>query len=472
MAQQTATTTLEKDDAIPREVWRVAFVVVLGAFMAGLDTSLVNVGLSTISRELHSTLAATQWVTSGYLVALAAVLPISSWLSRRIGAGRLWLGALVVFTLASALCALAPNLGFLVVTRLLQGAAGGLLVPAGQTILGGVAGPSRMGRVMNTAGTAVVLAPAIGPAVGGLMIASLSWHWLFLLNIPIGVVALVLGLRFIPRGETGTAGKLDTLGLVLLSTGLPLVTYGIIAGTSDRSITTSSVLATLPLGVLALTGFALHVRHANRLGEPLIVDVTLLRDRVYAAAQGTVFFTGARLFGGLIILPLYFEQLRGKGVVGTGLLLLSYGAGAALALRQGGKLTDRIGGGPTVTIGLIVVIATTVPFVFLPGNASLILVEVLMFLRGTGVSFSGLPAMSSAFAAVTRDELPDATATANMLQRIGGSLGSALFVVVLTDFHPIDITAFHTVFAALTATAVLALAASLWLTLEQRRTRT
>ncbi len=175
-----------RSPSIPPEVWRLAYVIVFGAFMAGLDTSLMTVGLATIAHDLHGSLTSAQWVSSGYLVALAAVLPVCGWLGRRIGAGRLWLIALAAFTVLSGLCALAPSLPALIVARVLQGAAGGLLVPAGQTVLGRAAGPGRMGRVMNTAGIAVVLAPAIGPTIGGLLIENLSWHWLFLVNVPVG----------------------------------------------------------------------------------------------------------------------------------------------------------------------------------------------------------------------------------------------------------------------------------------------
>ncbi len=227
------------------------------------------------------------------------------------------------------------------------------------------------------------------------------------------------------------------------------------------------MLATLPLGILALIGYALHAR--RRSGAATILDLRLFGDRTYAAAQISVLFCGASLFGGLIVLPLYYELLRGESVVNTGLLLLAYGGGAALSLRAGGVLTDRIGGGLTATIGLSVTIGATAPFMFLGSHAGLGLVEALQFVRGVGVSLAGLPAMSSAFAAVKTKKLADATVQANILQRIGGSLGSALFVVILEAHRPVDLAAFHGVFAWLTATAALALLAATGLAWNQRR---
>jgi EmrB/QacA subfamily drug resistance transporter len=453
--------------AIPREVWRLAIVVVIGAFMAQLDTALVNVGLDTITAKLHGALSAAQWVTSGYLLALAAALPICGWLGRRIGPGTLWLGSLVAFTVASLVCALATSLSMLIVLRVVQGAAGGLLLPAGQTVLGRAAGPSRMGRVMSIAGIAVVLAPAVGPTIGGVLIENLSWHWLFLVNVPVGILALALGLRFIPRGNAEPAGRLDWVGLMILTAALPLVTYGISAAAQYRSLTSPSVLATLPLGLVCLAGYILRSRRGR--GAPPVVDLSLLRSRVYSSAVVTVFFSGAGLYGGLIIAPLYFEILRGQGVIDTGLLLLTYGAGAALAMPFAGRLTDRIGGGLSAVIGLAITVATTLPFAFLGAHASLPGIEVLQFVRGTGIGFAGIPAMSAAYASVRREKMADATVTTNIVQRVGGSLGTALFVIILQAHRTVGLADFHRVFLWLTGAAVLALLAALALAAAERR---
>jgi len=463
-ASSAATTRPGSLTAIPAEVWRVAAVIVFGAFMANLDTSLVNVGLDTIAHNLRTPLSSVQWVTSGYLIAMAGALPACAWLGRHIGAGRLWLWSLVGFTVASGLCAAAPGLDALVMLRIAQGVTGGLLIPAGQTVLGQAAGPSRMGRVMNTVGIAVVVAPAIGPAIGGLIIAHLSWRWLFLINIPVGVIALALGLRAIPRGERRTAGHFDLAGFALIGTGLPLITYGIIAAGQRRTLTAVPVLVTLVAGTAALAAFAWRSWHR----QASLLDLRLFTDRVYAAAETSLFFNGGALFGGLIILPLYFELLRQQGTIATGLLLLAYGSGAVLAMRSGGRLTDRFGGGITASAGLAITVATTLPFAFLSAHAALAGVEALQFLRGIGIGLAGVPAMSAAYATVPRDKLPDATAQSNILLRVGGSLGSALFVVVLESYAS-PAAGFRAAFAWLTATSAVALLAAGWLTIEQRR---
>lgn len=461
------TRNASESESIPAHVWRVAGVIVLGAFMAGLDTSLVNVGLTTIARTLHGSLSYTQWVSSGYLIALAASLPLCGWLGRRFGPVRLWLFALAAFTVISGLCAASTSLSMLIIGRALQGLTGGLLVPAGQTVVGRAAGPRRMGRVMNTAGIVVILAPAVGPALGGMLIDAISWRWLFLVNVPVGLVAFILGLRVLPTDETHRAGRLDSVGLLLLCSGLPLVTFGIIQASQRHTPASSAVLPTLLVGALSLAAYAVHAWRSPP-DRPPILDLALFRTPAYAAAQLSVLFCGASLFGGLIVLPLYYEVLRGRGVLDTGLLLLAYGAGSAASLRLGGVLTDRIGGGVTAVIGLVITVVATLPFAMLGAGANLFLVEALQVIRGVGVSFAGLPVMSSAYAAVESDQLSDATAQANILQRIGGSLGSALFVILLEHHEPPDLRAFHLVFLLLAGTAALA---AVWLALEQRRTR-
>jgi EmrB/QacA subfamily drug resistance transporter len=452
--------------AIPGEVWRIAWVIVLGAFMAQLDSSLVNVGIATISRRLSASLDTTQWISTGYLLALAAGVPVSGWLSRRVGAGRLWLGALADFTVISGLCACAPGIGVLIVLRVVQGVAGGLLVPAGQTVIGQAAGPQRMGRVMTTAGIAIVVAPALGPAIGGLLIAHLSWRWLFLINVPIGAVALPLGLRVIPRTDRQQAGPFDFRGFALIALGLPAVTYGI-SQAGKAGAATVSIAAPLALGMIALVLFGWRALHKDR----PILDLRLFANRVFTAAACSCLFSGAALFGGLLILPLYFQLLRGDTVIGTGLALMPFGIGSAAMMPLSGLLSDRLGGGIVSVAGLILCVAATVPFAFFGATASMALIEALLAVFGIGIALAVMPAVTTAYATVARQHLPDATAQVNILQRLGGAIGGSLFVALLgtATSPPARLSAFHTAFAWFTGATILALAAAIWLAIVSRR---
>lgn len=450
---------------IPWAVWRLASVIVLGAFMSGLDASIVAVGLDTLARDLDTDLGAVQWVANGYLLALAVSLPACAWLGRRIGVGRLWSLALAGFTLSSGLCALAGSVEWLVAARVLQGLCAGLLVPAGQTVLGQAVGPHRLGRVMASLGVAVTLAPALGPAVGGVVLDVADWPWLFLVNLPLGAAGLVLGRRYVPRGEPVAAERLDVRGLLLVSAGLPLTVLALTLWAEGRSGTGSAV-GLLAVGAALLVAFVLHAR---RVPHP-VLDLRLFHDRTYAAAATTSALAGAVMFGAGVLFPLYYQLGRGEDVLATGLLLISLSAGTAVALPLSGRLTDRYGGGRVAACGAAATLATTAPFLLLPLDVPEPVAQCLLLLRGMALALTVVPATVSAYRAVAPAQLSDATTQVNILQRVGGALGGALFTVViavrLPDGPPV---AFTTAFAWLTAACLAALAAALWMAAAERR---
>src|SRR6201989_9928 len=215
-------TTAPASEKLAASVWRISAVVIVGSIMSILDTTIVNVALATLGRELHSSIDQIQWVVTGYLLSLAAVIPVTGWAVRRFGARRLYLIALVVFTAGSALCALATTSGELIAFRVIQGIGGGMLTPIGQMILVKAAGPRNLPKVMSLIGVPIVLAPVFGPTLGGLLLQSVGWEWICLINVPIGALALVLAFRLLPHDEAGTtqAGRLDVLGLVLAAAGV------------------------------------------------------------------------------------------------------------------------------------------------------------------------------------------------------------------------------------------------------------
>lgn len=467
-AGATAAGPAEHSDKIPAHVWRTAGVVVFGAVMGMLDTSLVNIGLHTIGADLGASLSTIQWVASAYLLALGVSLTVCGWLARRIGVGRLWLGALAAFTLTSALCAFAPTAGWLIAARVLQGLAAGVMIPAGQTILGQAAGPQRMGRVMGVVGIAVVGAPAIGPTIGGLMLAHWSWEWLFLINIPLGLIGLALGLRYLPRTAGVPVHGLDVIGLVLAGGGVSAVVYGLSEIGANGSLTAVSVWLPFLAGVLALTGFLARTLRSAR---PLM-DIRLYTNRTFAAANAALWCSGASMFGVMVLLPLYFQVLHHDGLIRTGLLLIAFGAGGILMLPLGGRLTDRFGGGAVAVIGNLLVAAAFLPFALLPATANAILTEFLLFAAGSATAVASMPLVSAAYAAVRHDQLHDATAFVNIVQRIGGAIGVAIIAVILSRattsaWQPA--TGYHLAFAAISTLSLIAAATATVLRRHQRR---
>jgi EmrB/QacA subfamily drug resistance transporter len=414
---------------IDPHVWRIAAVVIVGAIMSVLDTTIVNVALNDLSRDLHAPLSSIQWVITGYLLSLAAVIPVTGWAVRRYSARRLYLIALVLFTAGSALCALATTSASLILFRVLQGVGGGMLTPIGQMILVKAAGPRNLPRVMSAIGVPIVLAPVFGPTLGGLLLQDAGWQWIFMINVPVGILALVLAWRLLPQDAAGAtaAGRLDVIGLILAASGLVGITYGLSESSSAGSLTAPSVIVPVLAGLALVAAFVLRAR---RIEHPLL-DLSLFRNRAFSAASVVTFCLGAALFGAMILLPLYFQTVRGEGALATGLLLIPQGVGGALGMALSGRATERFGAGLTSLVGGFVLVAATAPFLLLTDTTSYVTIGAAMLIRGVGVGLAIMPAMTAAFAVLGRDQVNDASPQLTVLQRVGGSLGTAILAVVL-----------------------------------------
>jgi len=418
----------EAGDHIEPYVWKIAGVVILGMIMSILDTTIVNVALRTLGHDLHSTIAQIQWVVTGYLLSLAAVIPLTGWASRRYGAKRVYLVSLVLFTAGSALCAIASSTTTLVLFRVLQGFGGGMIMPVGQLIMAQVAGPKRMGRVMGIVAMPAMMGPILGPVIGGAILQYLHWSWIFLVNVPIGVVAFALAWRLLPHTDSGHAGRLDTLGLLLMSGASSALVYGLSElGTAGTSLGAPQVVGPIVAGVVLAGVFCWH---ALRVERPLL-DIRLYANRVFAAASLTTFGLGAALFGAMILVPYYYQSVRHESVIVTGLLTGPQGLGMLLVMPLAGRFSDRFGGGRVALAGVSLLSLSTIPLAFIGANTSIVYLSLVLVLRGVGIGFSFMPAMTAAFASLRSDQLSDATPQLNVVQRIGGAIGVAVLAVVL-----------------------------------------
>jgi EmrB/QacA subfamily drug resistance transporter len=416
------------EEPLGREVWVVAAVVTVGMIMSILDTTIVNVALETLSRELHATLSSIQWVVTGYMLAIAIVIPLTGWMSERYGSRRVWMVSVALFGVGSALCGLAWSSESLIFFRVLQGFGGGMIMPVGMSLMTQTAGPQRVGRVMSVIGVPILLGPILGPVLGGLIVDSVSWRWIFFVNIPVAAVALGLAARLL-HADAGRAdaGRFDWIGLLLLSPGLAGIVFGLSETETHGGI--GATIAWAPIaGGAGLV--ALFVRHALRAERPLI-DMRLFRERSFSAAAATTFLLGGSLFGAMIVLPLYYQVARGESALTAGLLMAPQGLGAALAMPFAGRLTDRVGGGRVALVGLVVMTLGTIPFAFIGASTPYALLGGLLVVRGIGMGATMMPAMAAAYATLGRSAVPRATSALNVLQRIGGSLGTALLAVVL-----------------------------------------
>jgi len=431
MCMADSSDRIEPHDGLERidpYVWRVAIVVVLGSIMSILDTTIVNVALQTLHERLHSSLSDIQWVITGYLLSLATVIPLTGWASRRFGAKRVYLFALVLFTGGSALCGVAGSTNGLIAFRVLQGLGGGLIMPVGQLILADTAGPKRMGRVMSAIGVPTMLGPILGPTIGGLILSGASWRWIFYVNVPIGIIAVVLAVRILPAsGLAERPPRLDYRGLILMALGMPLLTYGLAEIGIIDTFTSPRVVVPLIAGIVLLAFFIWYAWHK----KDALLDLHLYRRGTYSAASLVMFFLGAALYGAIILLPLYYQNVRHESVIDTGLLLGPQGIGMALVMPMVGRLTDRIGGGPLALGGVLITMLVGIPLALIGPHTSILWLCLVTGVRGVGIGFAFMPSFVAAFAALERTELPDAAPQLNVLMRVGGSIGVAVLAVVL-----------------------------------------
>jgi MFS family permease len=455
----------------------VAGVVVLGAFLTILDTTVVNVAIATLGRELGASLATVQWVATGYLLALAATIPVTGWAADRFGAKRLFAAALALFTAGSALAAAAWSAEALIAARVVQGIGGGAVLPAGIMLIGITAGPERMGRAMSVVGIPMLLAPALGPVLGGLLLDVVSWRWLFLVNLPVGAIALLLAIRLLPAtAPPRPTQRLDLRGLALLSPGMALLVFGL-SETAASGVGSASALVPALTGLLLVALFAAHAlrgapspdatasdavpsdavpsdavpsdavpsdatptgtvpsdatpsAEADARPEPLL-DLRLLRIPSVAASAATLLLLGGAFLGALFLLPLYLQQARGESPLDTGLLLLGQGLSAAAAMHLAGRAAERFGAGRVVVAGLVPFALGLAGLTQLDAETSYVALEAALVLYGVGMGATMMPAMTAAYRTLARPQVARATALLQIVQRLGSSLGVALVAVAL-----------------------------------------
>jgi EmrB/QacA subfamily drug resistance transporter len=454
-------------ESLDPSVWKITAVAVLGSLLAQLDATIVNVSLSSLASDLHASLPTIQWVTSGYLLALTLVLPLNGWLVDRIGGKALYLWCFSAFTMSSALCGLAWSAGSLIGFRILQGVSGGLLAPMAQMMMARAAG-SQFTRIAGYAALPILLGPLVGPVIAGTILHYSSWRWLFLVNLPVGVLAMALAMLFLPNDrEERKWRELDWVGLVLLSPGLALLLFG------AEHIGQRAGLAAIATGGLLLV---LFLRVEAGKGERALIDLNQFRSKVFTVASVSQFLSNGVMFAGQMLIPLFLVDACGRSPAMMGWMLAPLGLGMMVTYPSLGFLTSRFGVRMVATGGASLALGATLALVWLAthGLDFLILVPAL-FIRGMGQGAVGLPAISAAYASIARHDLPMATTTLNIVQRLGGPTLTTLcafFLARMLEAHAgnVELNAWALAFLFLAALHTLTLLAAFRLPLRADKT--
>jgi EmrB/QacA subfamily drug resistance transporter len=419
------------DSGLDRGVLIVAGVVVLGAIMSILDITVVSVALRTFQTEFDATAADVAWTMTGYTLALAAVIPLTGWAADRFGTKRLYLLAVFLFTAGSVLCSVADGLGQLVAFRVLQGLGGGMLMPLGMTILTRAAGPDRVGRVMAVLGIPMLLGPIFGPILGGWLIEIASWHWIFLINLPIGVIALVYAWKVLPKDDVEPSESFDWFGMLMLSPGLATFLYGVSSIPEHGTVTATEVWLPAVAGLALIVAFvpwALHPRNIHPL-----VELRLFKNRDMTIAVVAMMLFAIAFFGSSLLFPLYFQEIRAESALSAGWLIAPQGFGAMITMPIAGILADRIGPGKVVLAGIVTIVVGMVAFTQLTDTTSYPVIIVALFVMGLGMGSTMMPIMSAALATLTDQNIARGSTLMNITQQVASSIGFALFSVLLTN---------------------------------------
>ncbi|MEU6780627.1 DHA2 family efflux MFS transporter permease subunit [Nonomuraea angiospora] len=445
------------DDRLDARLLGMIGVILLGGLLGILNSTMAAVAIDTLAATFDTSLSTIGWTSTGFLLAVTATIPFTTWAVDRFGGKRLWLAGLALFLAGSLGAGVAWNVGALIVFRVVQGFGAGLLDPLVLILLARAAGPRRAGRVMGLMGVVLSLGPVLGPIAGGAVLAGLSWRWMFLLSVPVGLAALLLALRVIPADEPpeGSPARLDVVGLALLGPGFAAVVLALSQTAEQGAFTAWQALLPLGAGLALLLAYAVHA--LRRRTSPLI-DLRLFTKRGFTASVAIMGLGGLALFAALFALPLYYQQAHGHGVLAAGLLMAPLGLGGALAMPLAGRLSDRIGARGLATGGALLAGLSALAFTRIGANTPEIWPALAAFTIGLGSGCFSAPTMGSLYRALPPSMVAQGSSVLYMLNQLGAALGVAVVTLILQTSGDV-ITGFHGIFWLVVAVIVIILAA-------------
>jgi EmrB/QacA subfamily drug resistance transporter len=409
-------------------VWRMIAAVLVGSLAVLFDTTIVAVGLRTLATDLHASIATIQWVTTGYLLALAVTVPITGWAQKVFGSKRLWIFALALFLVGSVLSSLAWSAGSLIAFRVVQGVGGGIMLPLTATLVVQAAGGKNLGKIMSFVSLPAVLGPILGPVLGGLILQHLHWSWMFWVNVPFCVAGIILAVIVMQKDGPVRSAPLDIVGFVLMALGLVGVLSGVSNSGKAGEFGRGDVLIPLSAGLVLIAAFVIW---ALRRKARALIDVRLLKHWPLASSSLLLFLSGITLYGAMLLLPLYFQELRGTTVLVAGLLLIPQGLGTLASRSLAGRLSDKMGARWLVLSGFLIVLLGTLPFAFADAKTNEWWLMAALVVRGMGLGVVTIPLMALGFRGLERSDVPDASIITRISSQVGGSFGAAVLVVIL-----------------------------------------
>jgi EmrB/QacA subfamily drug resistance transporter len=408
--------------------WLVATAFVSGLFMDLMDTTIVNVALPTIGRDFVANIGTLEWIATGYLVSLAVWIPASGWIGDRFGTKKTFAAALAMFTAGSALCGLAWSAASLIAFRILQGIGGGMMTPVGTAMLFRAFTGSERAKAAALITIPTAIAPALGPVLGGWLVDQVSWRWIFYVNVPVGVAALVFTLLLLREHKEPAAGAFDVWGFLCSGGGLALVLFALSQAPSRGWTSTETIVSGLGGIVLLVLLVLIELRQRSP-----ILHLRLYGDRMFRNANLAMFMVFAMLLGVLFLLPLFLQQLRGLSAFVSGLTTAPQALGLLLMSQVASRVYPRVGPRRMLTVALGGVVMTSSLFLLVGLGTSLWWIRAIMFLRGIFMSFAFIASQAATFSTISSEETGRASALFNTNRQVAASLGVAVLATVLSE---------------------------------------
>jgi drug resistance transporter, EmrB/QacA subfamily len=402
--------------------------IVIGMIMVILDSTAMNVAIPSLVKDLDSDLDTIKWTITGYTLAMSAVIPLAGWLSDRIGAKRVFLTSIVLFTIGSALCAIAQSPTELILFRVLQGLGGGMVAPVGMAMVFSLAPPEKRGAVMGFLGIPVLLGPALGPILSGYLIEYQSWHWIFLINLPVGILAVILIIYLLPKSKLNEkVPHLDWMGMILAPIAFAMLAYGISEGGS--SWTSAETLTGLIVGGIALILFIISALSQK---EPLL-ELRVFRSSDFTRGILLLWVVMFAMFGIMVIVPLYLQNIKGYSALHTGLMLLPQALLSGIGMPISGKLFDKLGARPLALMGLSLIAAAMFTLSSVTVDTSDFLILFSLGLMGLGMGFTMMPLNTHVMNASPRQLVSRVTSLTTAAQQIVVSFAVTVLTMYMTS---------------------------------------
>lgn len=419
---------MEKDK-LTKGLLSIAWILVLGALPPMLDSTIVNIAVNDLAKVFSASFVVTQWVVTGYVLALGMAVPFSGWLMQKYDGKKVYMYALGLFLISSLLSGFAWNIESLIAFRVLQGIASGIIIPTLTTLVAQAAGGENIGRLMSVVGIPVVFGPIAGPVIGGLILQHSEWQWLFFVNLPVGALALIIAQWKLPKFEpVNRSAKLDWIGILLLVMLSGMFIYGI---TEIRAESKHAATGILALGIAALSLIS-YLLYAWKQKSEALIPLDLFQSKNFSAVFFSLFLAGFATNGPMLLFPMFFQNVLGLDVITSALWLIPQGLGMLVARPLIGNLTDKIGARYVVLPSIAITIIGTFPFIFFDVDSAQWIIWIVLFIRGIGVGGITVPVMSDAYVGLEKSQMPAASVATRIIQNVGAASGSAILATVVS----------------------------------------